>query len=485
MPALLPPELEKYASSEDDESLLNLLNNRLNDASSFFIYAADDETWSLNHPQFMKNLFEMLTKACFDNKMELNSLQAIQKIIHEHYLSLYSYIPFDLSTEIGGSEFHLNSLLLFAAQPNFRRSIKDRKLFLKNISLEDFKIIEEFINTGNVLDLWKYEESELQDILMTVKVLGLDELQYLCEQTLKKYITRDNVLVMLIDAHKNKLTLLKDACIDSFNRLDLGVRLHKTNPSFFEFEFLDFKENAREVFEVVKSLITHLILSGDLTEQTEFAQIVNACPCLIQLNLSGSSIFNEKIFEISEKLEELDLSSCNYVDKALLNRIVTHFKNLKALALSDNIQLDYTSFTSLSKLKMLKRLDISRNPQIHDDELKLILQVLPQVIDLDCSDCKNIGDKGFFEIARSLSHLIFLNLERSQISDGLLLEIVIRSNYLEEINLSRCQRITDRGILECVKLSKALKTLVIRHCHFKEDTFKEIKEQRPSLVVIA
>lgn len=484
MPALLPPIFRHHEASIDDDALFEQLSKSLEDLTQFFIHAADDETWSLNHPVFMKKSLEMLTGSTLENKLDLNKIQKLKKSIHEHHQSLYSYLPFDLRAEIDGKFFQLNSLLLFGASESFRSSIKENNLILKNISLTHFKIIEEFVNTGRVDDLWKLDQIELTSMVMISKNLNLNELQYLCEHVLKRYITRDNILVMLVEAHNKGLQVLKDACIDSFNELRNGVKLYKTDLTFFEFEFLDFKQNALDVFEEVKSLITHLIISGDLTGESEFAKIVNACPLLIQLNIQSSSEFNERLFEISEKLPELSVSSCNWLDGPILSRIVTHFKGLKAIILSDNIQLDHTAFTHLSKLKLLRQLNISRNPQIHDDEFKLILQAVPQIIDLDCSDCKNISDKGFFEIARSLSHLIFLNLERTQISDGLLLEIIVRSNYLEELNISRSHRITDRGILESVKLSKALKVLIIRHCHFSEGTLSEIKELKPSLKVI-
>ncbi|HRD56123.1 MAG TPA: BTB/POZ domain-containing protein [Parachlamydiaceae bacterium] len=397
------------------------------------------------------------------------------------------FLPLDIIFEIEGKELPANSLLFKAASPFFADSIENQykngnnRIVLNGVSLDLFKIIEEFIVTHEVVDLWKKNQNELKEIRKNLSRLKMNALGKLCETVLKRYIDRDNVLATLVESHKNGWQTLRHASFEYINNLSFGILFHPAKPSILAFEFLDFNERSLAVFEVVKSLITHFIAKKKIPESIEFKSCLQKCVALVQLNISTSLTFSEFIFEAANSLEELDLSSCAFLDASILGRILSYFKDLKFLNLSDNNQLNYTSFTHLSKLKDLLSLNISKNPQIGDEDFRLIIQSVPKVIDLDCSDCKSIGDTGFFELGKGLRSLIFLNLSRDEISDGLLIELGARSLFLEEINLMRCKKLSSRGILEFVKQARALKQLTLEE---NSELFLKIKQEKPHLTII-
>jgi len=481
MPALLTTDLEVYRDSKTDEELLQRLTSHPENLLSFFKVAADDETWSLKHPLVMQEILKSLTNKSFENRLEMENIKQIQTKIQDHISILDSYLPLDLIVEVEATEVHVNSLLFSAASffmQNLIRhecfEVKSNKLMLADVSLDTFKLMLEFVKTGESADLWKKKSDEIITIRHQINRFGLDQLSMNCEDILKRYINQDTALSMLIQAHLDKWRLLRHYCYSYINGLFYGLKFHETGINFLAFEFLEFKENSMTIFTQVNSLITHLIVSGALIESDEFEFVVNQCPQLIHLNISMSNKFSEKIMNVPNLLE-LDISSCNWLNDMNLSRILNKFSGLKLLSLIDNMQLDYKAFGMLSKLRDLTDLNISRNPQIHDEEFKIILNASPQIRGLDCSDCKNIGDAGFYELTRSLKHLIFLNLQNCQISDGILAEIAVKCNFLESINLKNCKKLADRAILEFVKHSKPLKTIIIN----RERLFPAIKQLKP------
>lgn len=489
MPALLPSHLNVY-SSFNEESLFEELVKSPRDLMEFFIYAADDETWSDEHPKVMEQILHHFTGLVLEKKLQFSETQALQRKIQEHIKILNPYLPLNLIFEIDSNEISENSLLFMAASPVLHDLIyhehKERKsshIGLRDVPLEIFNVIEEFVKTGEIAALWKFNEQELKNIYAVSKKLKLKISGELCEIVLKRYLTRENVISTLIDAHVEEQTILRQACFDFIDELDTGVHFHQSDISYLVCEFLSFKTNAMTIFDQVKHLITHLIFKKDLDSTSEFSFTVNQCPRLIHLDLSQSLSFSRRIFDVPNHLAELNISSCHWLKASSLVSIFDHFKELKTLILSDNIELDYNSYTVLSKLKQLKSLDISKNPQIQDDDFKLILQACQSLIDLDCSECKNIGDAGFFEVARSATRLRFLNFERCQISDGILVEIAIRLPYLEKVNLTHCSLLTDRGILDFVKQANALKSITVKYCNILDSTITEIKKQRPYIEI--
>jgi|GEM_PF-1585071 len=491
MPVFLPSNLEFCRSASSEAELFNLTTLRFIDSLNFFKVAADDETWCEEHPDFIKKILLFFTDASFKDKLSAFSKAEVQQKIQEHYKILYPSLPLNISFNVEGNIIAENSLLFSSASLFFEMLIRNEclnkkasELKLTRISFDFFKIIEEFVTTGDASTLWKHEENVLKKLRGDISPFGLRKLEGLIEISLKRYIHQYNALSTLIGADHNGWIVLRHACYEYINEMKLGFMFHESTIKFLAFEFFEFNNSSIDAFKVVKSLITHLFFSGKLIEKQEFSEVVNQCPLLNYLNLAMSAVFSDRIFDVPGELPGLGLSSCNWLNKNSFRLIINKFSYLKELKLSDNIQLDYNTWGLISLLRNLSSLDISKNPQISDDDFRLIVQSTPRLVELNCSYCKKIGDKGFFELTRSLSYLIFLDLERCQISDGILIEIAVKSRFLEEINLTHCQLLTDRGILELVKQSRALKQITIKQCNIKDETIQEIKRLYNSLRVI-
>lgn len=491
MPVFLPPHIDFCRQAANEDELFHLVTARSSDLINFFKVAADDETWCDEHSDFIRKILQFLTEVSFEDKLSTYDKKEVQQKIHEHYKILYPNLPLNITFKLDENTLPENSLSFSTASIYFEDLIRNEWLKrqsttveLPGISFEFFKIIEEFVTTGDVQDLWKFPEENLRNFRKTITPFGLTKLEELTESNLKRYLHRYNVVNNLLEAHLSGWISLRHICYEYINDLHLGFKFHETSPKFLGFEFTEFNDHSIDAFDKLKMLITHLYFSGKLIEKREFSDFINQCPLLTFLNLAVSESFSDKILDAPTSLQGLGLSSCNWLNSNALNRVILRFPHLKELKLSDNIQLDYNSWGLLPKLKSLVSLDISKNPQISDDDFRLIVQSTPRLVELNCSYCKKVGDKGFFELTRSLNYLIFLDLERCQISDGLLIEIAVKSRFLEEINLTHCQQLTDRGIIELVKQARALRQITIRQCNIRDQTIAEIKRLKPSLHVI-
>lgn len=467
MPLLLPPSFDAYRKAQSDEELARMLIQHKNDLISFFGYAADHETWSETHATFMRMVLDFLTNQFSQNRLSADEVQSIASIVQAHILILSGYLPQTIKFDVSGMTFSSNSLMFGAASPQMQELIvqdsRDQEgtkaIKLSGIDPGIFRIIEEFVMTGAVADLWKMQETELTKIHRQATTWGFQGLAHQAEEILARYIMRGNVFEKLLEAHKHNWPLMKKACRTFINQLDLGCRLHETKEAFFAFEFFEFSTPALDIFEKLSQITTHLIFRKKLIEEMPFRAVVNQCPQLVGLDISESLAYDENLQSDPKTILELDLSSCTWLESSYIPLLAKAFPSLKKLVIQNNSQLTYASWAELRLFSELTYLDISRNTQISDDDLRMVLQALPKLTDLKMDECKQVTDRGFFELAHLLPDLTVLSMERCQLSDGLLKELAQRCQQLKELNVCRCPRLTERGILEAVKQALSLRRL--------------------------
>lgn len=501
LPHFLPSSLSHYAEVENEAKLFEFLSQTTLDSVIFFEYACADETWTEQHTPFMRVMLEWLTALFLEERLSMDSALRIARSIHAHYPSLQSLIPHNITFRIQGYDVAVNSLLIAVSSEYFHNLIRiechDKQKKIVNcdeISYDMFTLVNEFANSGDIKNLWKRDQSFLFNFLQTASRLSILKLIPLCEETLKRYITRENALDILIEAHNSSWTILKQKCFYVLNQLSLGIRfleiakesdhIGRKELKPFAMEFLDFRNTALDIFTRVCSLVTHLICSGSLTEDASFSYVVQSCPHLIALDISRSNFFSERLLNIPSRLEQLDLSTCPWLTPENLKRIIANCPHLTRLSCSSNVQLTFLAWSELQKLKNLVALDISRCRQIQDEEFSLILKACVNASELNLEDCTKLTDKAFFELARSQPKLEILNVSRCHIGDGTLADITSRCSNLRSLNMSRCGEITNRGLLQAMRFALELRELYIQHCNIKPETVAAIKTMRPLLHIV-
>lgn len=490
LPALLPKELNYASNAESSSDLLNLLIKKSEDFIVFFEYACDDETWSEAHVEFMKKIIQWMTNQYFQDKLLAEVVCRANAKIKEHYHILGPYVPRNLTVLLNGYERNVSSLLWGGSSEYLRNMIrqecrdKETKILdLENVSPIVFDQIEEYVTTGNIKELWSKRQDEVLDVLYQASEWGLLNLMELCQEHLEKFISQSNVVNLLVESHEQNWVVLKDSCIDFFNDLDIGVRIEKSSSEILAMEFLNFREDAMEIFEMVRFNITHLICSHDLTNQAGFSDVINRCPNMVCLDISRSRSFTDRLLDIPENLEELDISKCEWLTNKNLKKIIEICPNLLKIRLSSNVQLNYSSWSILKGLKRLEKLDISHCYQIKDEDFKLILQACRNVTHFSLEQCNGLSDNAFFELGKNIPRLTDLDVSRTNITDSGLIDLTMRCKQLITLKVVRCKNLTAKGILEAVSNAPNLKSLDITKCDFSDESLNKIKEARPFLGV--
>lgn len=490
LPALLPEELHYTKVAENSRNLLNMLVKIPQDLIVFFEYACGDETWSGNHPDFMREVIQWMTQQFYQDNFHVEFAQRATSSIREHYHILHPFITTNLSIRYNGSQAEVSSLLWGATSEFLRTTIRQecRDKNTQELEFEDmtpavFSQVDEFIKTGSVKELWRKEQHEVLEVLRCASEWEIVGLKHLCEDILKRYINRNNVIDMLIMAFEEHWGLLKEACEDFINSLEVGVRFPRSDLAHFSMELVDFREDALEIFENLHHYITHLICGHDLTEQPAFSDVINRCPNMICLDISHSISFSDRLLDIPDTLEELDLSKCPWLSNKNIRKIVEICPNLTKITLASNSQINYTGWGILRNFQHLEKLDITRCQQVNDEDFKIILQACGNVTHFCLEGCSGLTDNAFFELGQNVPMLSDLDVSRCNISDGGLIDLTMRCKHLITLSAVRCPNLTEKGIIEAVRNAPNLRSINISKCNLSQFAVDEINGLRPFLEV--
>jgi len=357
LPALLPKDLGFVSQAANDQALFDLLLRKTDTLVRFFAAANEDETWSEAHTPFMKQTLGWLTNQFFQDKLDQTYAEAAAEAYYKHLMVLENVLPLNITVNVGQSSFPANALLLGVyssyLKELLRRECRDRNqrvLTLSGISEEDASYLISYLHTGKFQDLWRKSQNEIISLLNVAMKMRLHALSRECQLTLKRYLTRENVIETLLQAHKMRWFYLKEAACTFYNNLELGAHLQAIDLDHLSFEFLDFLDRTWEVFLKLSPWITHLTVSGNLTTNSLFETAMSQCPNLISLDLSGSVELSPYLEKIPKKVQELSLARCSWLNDATLKTFVLCCSQIGKLSLEQDTQLSYIAFGELKKL---------------------------------------------------------------------------------------------------------------------------------------
>jgi len=492
LPDFLPEVLKKYKACENEDALFQTLRAHPPELIQFFLNCVEQETWCAAHPQVMKDILAWLTVQSFENRLG-NTAFPLSEAIQRHYHVLDGLLPFNVTLIVDEVPIAINSFLFSHASSTFKDLISTRSqeknqtpIVVSTMNLEDFRLIEEHVKKGEVGNLWKKTEDELLRLRGVAAFWGLHAFAHEIEDVLKRYITRGNCFLTLTKALRDRWPILLQAALKFINEQQWPLHIKAdSNGEGLHFSFLEFNEASLEVFEEVKHEISMLHVENRLMEDPAFSYVVNACSKLKGLDLNHTDFWSERLKDCPEAILELDLSFCTWLLAEHLQRLSTVFPRLKKLVMHSNMQLGAAAWGMLHHFHELVDVDISYNPQIGDDELRIILQACPNLTDLTCEECRKLTDKGFYDIVRLTSQLHSLRFKQVAMTDGLLIEIGQRLRFLHELKIENAVSISDRGLLEFVRQAGSLRQLEITKNDFRSETIAEIKKMKPMLTVLA
>lgn len=491
MPALMPANLRHLEHMRSEDDLYEHLIKRMDELTLFLETACSDETWCGRHSSLMDRLLDWLTTQYFLGNYPRDFSVRVAQAIQPHYSVLEHELPKWLTIELKDATLEVNPLLFGASSRYFEELIANlcREKQIRSLKLSDgtfnlFQPTLEFINTGTVKDIWKKNKNELLTLLRYNSHWEVIPLAELCQQTLKRYVDVENAVELLLLSHEQRWTVLRHACYEVINKSFPDVLFHESSSDLMIFEFHRFTDAAMKLFKAVNTQITGLIVSGNLTEDEHFSQTVRACPKLLTLDVTDSASFSDEFLELPKELNALKLAQCPWLSNALFKKIVEITPYLKELSLASNPQLTSETWAWIAKLKNLKILDLSHCHQIGDNEFKLISKSFPNGTDLAINECRKITDRAFFEFARTNARFVTLDLSRCSIGDSGLIEIGLHFQALTHLNLTRCELVTEKGVMELVKHAPSLTELTLTHTNVSRDAIQEMHLMKPYLKII-
>ncbi|KAF7152061.1 hypothetical protein RHSIM_Rhsim01G0029400 [Rhododendron simsii] len=194
---------------------------------------------------------------------------------------------------------------------------------------------------------------------------------------------------------------------------------------------------------------------------------------------------------------------------------VTFYTLMKSCPLLEILKMTHTSGQEMDTFSAdyvlinyrIRHLDISKNMWLTDQTLKNFGQVCPNLQFLDVSDCSYLTNSGIGEVLRrcpaitqlninglsvsnifgsyfdhSVVNLKTLRAKATQLNDKGMAMIGSRCRYLQYLDIERCCKVTDRGVMEVVRNCKRLRDILLGGCgEVSPNILPEMVLSRPSL----
>lgn len=492
MPALLPDKLRYCEKAKSETDLFNLLITYPPDLILFLEICCSDETWAESHEKFLHLGLNWAHSQFFQDNLMMEFAQRLAKVLRKHPSLARSHLPMNGILKLKDRELPINTLLYGSCSHYLKELIRlefrdrgSQSLNLTDISSEVFMPIDEFITRESEESIHVKTKDTVEAILSLALVWNLKELADTCQKSLKKWLNRNNAVMELIKSHQNGWSILRNACMQYINEQYQDFCLVATPPEQLAFEFLRFTEVSLDFFNAFKAYITNLICSGSTTADPTFTQVVTACRRLKCLDLSYSLQFTDFLKEIPHNLGELVVSSCNWMNNETLKKLIEICPNLEKLILGSDVNLNFEAWSVLRNLPLLKALDLSRCSQIRNEDLKLILQSAEGLESLSLEECYGITDEGFNVIPLYNTRFVKMNFARTSLSDQPLIELANQCSRMTHLDITRCEKITEKGLLEAIRSSRALKEIKLTNCNVSEAFVSKLKSIKPFLNVIS
>ena len=202
--------------------------------------------------------------------------------------------------------------------------------------------------------------------------------------------------------------------------------------------------------------------------------IVQSCLRLKDLRASETSGWNDKAFlnEIFARntLERLVASHCSGISDT----------SLQILFNGPNAQVDHPTGLPLVPPRILRHIDISRNPTLSDVGVSSIAHNTPLLTGLQLSNCTLLSDTSLTPIVESSPLLTHLDLEGLENLSNALLTALAKSACapsLEHLCISYCEALGDTGMLPVIQCCHALKSIWMDNTRISDLVLVEIAAQ--------
>uniref|UniRef100_H3GZJ1 F-box/LRR-repeat protein 15-like leucin rich repeat domain-containing protein n=1 Tax=Phytophthora ramorum TaxID=164328 RepID=H3GZJ1_PHYRM len=172
------------------------------------------------------------------------------------------------------------------------------------------------------------------------------------------------------------------------------------------------------------------------------------------------------------KLKSLNVNGCSGLNDLALGHVGHRAKALESLRVSACTDLSDQGLGWLLDDMLdhsgggthLAHFDVSYCPKLSAQGVHNVVLRCPAIVSLNLSGCTHLSDANIVDIVSSCAKIVRLELAFCRELTDAVLYAVAKHLSLEELNLSRCVRITDDGVLEVAGQSSVLRRLNVSAC---------------------
>lgn len=466
---------------------------------------------------------------------ELKRQQKIWLIIQKNLPALKDHLPAQQYLNIrvilkDNKEYIANRFLLATESPVLRTRLvgdqwkKEEPLNLNDISELQFEIIHGFLtHREKLVELLKScHLTRILEVYTLAEKYDISSLREECAHILILSLKSENVLEILCTAYIHKNIALRNECTKKLNEFVSQTfslewkdvehckiiikKLPQSNKLPALISILPWASQLiihdKEVFSfpnLVAPNVTEIYLSRTRSSGEEILALLSSLPKIKKLSLTAKSLlalsaktpclpsieilvihgaFNEK------KLKPLfpALKLCVLPDTYVKGYSFERYNNT---SVKDNtVFFKYTNSYKYTESSHLTNLD--RISEYLDDSILMTIvdsNLTKQwlgISSMDLSYCNKITDKGILHLVQVCKNLKVLSLH-TPITDHTL-EIISKGlPALECLNLRFCQGVTDQGIISFVQTCKHLEKLDLSNTSISDEALCKILEQAPNL----
>ncbi|KAL3667927.1 hypothetical protein V7S43_006804 [Phytophthora oleae] len=177
------------------------------------------------------------------------------------------------------------------------------------------------------------------------------------------------------------------------------------------------------------------------------------------------------------KLKSLNLSGCAGLNDLSLGHLGHRSKNIEYLNLSACTELTDQGllwllddmFDRSAGGTNITHIDVSYCPSMTSTGIHKVVLCCPALVSLNLSGCTHLSDSNIINIVNSCAKIVKLELAFCRELTDCVLCAISKHLSLEELNLSRCIRITDDGMLEIAGQFSVLRRLNVAACKQMSD----------------
>ncbi|KAL1974037.1 hypothetical protein VTN31DRAFT_5597 [Thermomyces dupontii] len=199
----------------------------------------------------------------------------------------------------------------------------------------------------------------------------------------------------------------------------------------------------------------------NITDESLIAVSEN-CRMLKRLKLNGviqvTDNAVQSFSEICPSILEVDLHGCFQITSPSVTSLLMNLRNLRELRLAHCVEIDDSAFLKIPEgavFESLRILDLTACERIRDAAVERIINAAPRLRNLVLAKCRSITDRAVLAICKLGKNLHYVHLGHcSNITDAAVTQLIKSCNRIRYIDLACCNLLTDESVQLLATLPK-------------------------------